>query len=306
MNENRAFQGIWIPRDIWLSIHLSVFDKILLAEIDSLDQSDNRHCFATNAYFSEFMGCSEKTITRSISNLTKTGLIKTSTTINDHGSLRTIESLIRQKITIPIVDGVSSECLEGDSQSVHTGDGQNVHHNNTDINNTREKEKSIPSQPKDSRTSTERIQLHQTSWNYRLIGPEDRWGIQNRCSEDSRNLLRVLDVYTDLEITKAMDNYQKCREDPGCDIIPYQSFVAFMSKGVEKYIGAKPADFKKFESHASQPDLVCEVCGRHYKRPTTITECYTCGNEFGHSENFESRTGMSIAEWKGKNEKTSV
>ena len=49
MKENRDFKGVWIPKEIWLNTDLSIIEKVLLVEIDSLDNSD-RGCFASNEY----------------------------------------------------------------------------------------------------------------------------------------------------------------------------------------------------------------------------------------------------------------
>ena len=73
-NPKREFKGIWIPREVWLNRELSYFEKILLAEIDSLD-GDN-HCYASNAYFCEFFNCKERVIREAISRLKKLGYVK--------------------------------------------------------------------------------------------------------------------------------------------------------------------------------------------------------------------------------------
>lgn len=57
----RQFKGIWIPADIWLSNDLSIGEKVLLAEIDSLEDSE-KGFFASNAYLSKFFGLTERRI----------------------------------------------------------------------------------------------------------------------------------------------------------------------------------------------------------------------------------------------------
>jgi len=74
VNEKRQFLGIWIPREIYLNNDLSWTDKILLVEIESLD--NERGCFASNDYFAEFLGCTKTTISTSISKLKKLGFVK--------------------------------------------------------------------------------------------------------------------------------------------------------------------------------------------------------------------------------------
>ena len=73
---DRDFKGIWIPKEIWLNENLSIVEKALLAEIDSLD-NDN-HCTAGNEYFTKFFGVSESTITRAITHLKELGFIESS------------------------------------------------------------------------------------------------------------------------------------------------------------------------------------------------------------------------------------
>jgi len=63
----RGFKGIWIPKEIWLTKELNFQEKLLLAEIDSLD--NERGCIASNFYFSEFFKISERQISIYISNL---------------------------------------------------------------------------------------------------------------------------------------------------------------------------------------------------------------------------------------------
>lgn len=73
-NENRGFRGIWIPAHIWLDERLGSLDKIILAEIDSLDNGE-KGCFATNKSLADFCKCSERKITESISLLKSIGYL---------------------------------------------------------------------------------------------------------------------------------------------------------------------------------------------------------------------------------------
>ncbi len=75
---NRAFKGIWISADIWLNPDLSVMEKILLAEIDSLD--NDLGCWASNAHFSQFMGVGKCRISQLIASLKDKNLITISYT----------------------------------------------------------------------------------------------------------------------------------------------------------------------------------------------------------------------------------
>ena len=55
---NRDFKGVWIDKSIWLDKNLSATEKVILAEIDSLNNENG--CYASNNYFAEFCQCSEK------------------------------------------------------------------------------------------------------------------------------------------------------------------------------------------------------------------------------------------------------
>jgi hypothetical protein len=74
MKENRDFKGVWIPKEIWLNTDLSIIEKVLLVEIDSLDNSD-RGCFASNEYLASFVQLSEGRVANIIVDLKKRGFI---------------------------------------------------------------------------------------------------------------------------------------------------------------------------------------------------------------------------------------
>ena len=70
----RDFKGIWIPKEVWESNELSIMEKVLFVEIHSLD--NERGCYASNRYFSEFFGVSERQIQNVIGSLKGKGFIK--------------------------------------------------------------------------------------------------------------------------------------------------------------------------------------------------------------------------------------
>lgn len=71
-DNSRAFKGIWIPAEIWLHPGLSLIEKTMWAEIDSLS---NPECFASNAYLQEFFGLGERRVQEIISKLRSLGLV---------------------------------------------------------------------------------------------------------------------------------------------------------------------------------------------------------------------------------------
>ena len=70
----RDFKGVWIPREIWLDNRLNALDKVILTEIDSLDQTE-RGCYASNKHIAEFCQCSETKVSTAISKLIKLGYL---------------------------------------------------------------------------------------------------------------------------------------------------------------------------------------------------------------------------------------
>ncbi|WP_203234332.1 helix-turn-helix domain-containing protein [Burkholderia mayonis] len=74
MTQQRKFQGVWIPADLWLDRTMSITEKVMLAEIDSLEDKE-RGCYASNAYFAEFFGLSISRVSEIISSLAAKKLV---------------------------------------------------------------------------------------------------------------------------------------------------------------------------------------------------------------------------------------
>lgn len=72
--EERDFKGIRIPKEVYLDKRLNANEKILLAEIDSLDWDE--HCFAWDDYFSEFMNCGRNYIQKILGHLKELWYVK--------------------------------------------------------------------------------------------------------------------------------------------------------------------------------------------------------------------------------------
>lgn len=73
--DDRKFDGVWIPREIWLDERLSALDKVILVEIHSLDNGEE-HCHAGNDYLAEFCQCSTSKVSKAVSKLIELGFIK--------------------------------------------------------------------------------------------------------------------------------------------------------------------------------------------------------------------------------------
>jgi hypothetical protein len=69
-NKERDFKGVWIKKEIWLNQNLTLIEKVLIVEIDSLDNSQ-KGCFASNEYLAKFVNLSEGRVANIISDLKK-------------------------------------------------------------------------------------------------------------------------------------------------------------------------------------------------------------------------------------------
>lgn len=93
----REFKGVWIDKTIWLDSRLNALDKIILVEIDSLDNEETG-CFASNQYLAEFCQCSERKITEAISKLIKLNYIYVK---SFNGRTRMLGSRLAKFATLP-------------------------------------------------------------------------------------------------------------------------------------------------------------------------------------------------------------
>lgn len=140
---SRDFRGIFIPREIWLDKTLSMTEKCLLMEIDSLDV-DGGGCFASNTYLAEFLGASEKTVSRGIKVLSDRGLIAVESKKTKIGTDR----IMRSKVKNPLV-----KMSTPPGQNVQDPTGQNVPHSiNPSLGNLRDLGEKNPQTPKGDST----------------------------------------------------------------------------------------------------------------------------------------------------------
>ena len=74
MEQQREFKGVWIEKEIWLDKRLNALEKVILTEINSLDNEETG-CFASNQYLAEFCQCSETKVSTAIKKLIELGYI---------------------------------------------------------------------------------------------------------------------------------------------------------------------------------------------------------------------------------------
>ena len=88
---NRDFKGVWIPKEIWLNEELTLLEKIIFVEIDSLDNEN--HCTAGNEYFATFCGCSESKVSKAIKKLKELEMIEELSFDGRHRKIRVVKSI---------------------------------------------------------------------------------------------------------------------------------------------------------------------------------------------------------------------
>lgn len=85
----RDFKGVWIPKEIWLDDRLTALEKVILAEIDSLDTDEYGGCIAGNDYLAEFCQCSANKVALAVSKLKEIGYIEL---VSFDGRIRKLKS----------------------------------------------------------------------------------------------------------------------------------------------------------------------------------------------------------------------
>ena len=134
--EERQFKGIWIPKEIWITDELSLQEKVVLVEIDSLDD-DEKGCYASNKYFANFFKLTNGRVSQIIKQLQEKGYIDVS--YNYQGKEIT-ERVIR--IKKPPYPEVFNKLNRGIKYS-KGGYLENYKESNIDINNINNKKKEI-------------------------------------------------------------------------------------------------------------------------------------------------------------------
>lgn len=147
MEQERDFKGVWIPKAVWLDRRLSALDKMILTEIDSL-ASEERGCFASNAYIADFCQCSEAKVTKSISLLIKLGYLYVA---SFNGRQRELKSRLSKNIYEAESENVSgcsvkntrqgSKFYEAESENLRESKLDNKQDNNIFNNNSQKENK---------------------------------------------------------------------------------------------------------------------------------------------------------------------
>jgi hypothetical protein len=120
---NRDFKGVWIPKEIWIDKDLTWMEKLLLVEINSLDNTEG--CYASNQYFGEFFNLSGSRISEIVNSLVEKKYI-TSTLIYEGLQVK------KRVLKTNLVFGKPKGCI----RDTEGGYSEKAKDNNTLINNT--------------------------------------------------------------------------------------------------------------------------------------------------------------------------
>jgi len=91
MSLPRDFKGIWIPKELWLDHRLSIFEKCVIAEIDSLDCGED-HCYASNDYLAELFNVKVAKLRDAVYRLKELGFLSQ---ISFNGRTRVLKSHLK-------------------------------------------------------------------------------------------------------------------------------------------------------------------------------------------------------------------
>ncbi|MEK3531436.1 helix-turn-helix domain-containing protein [Lactobacillus crispatus] len=131
---NRKFEGVWVPAEYWLDENLTIMEVVLITEIDSLDGENG--CFASNKHFADFLGVTSGRASQLITDLKEKGYIQATYTTNNNVTQRIIR--VVNKFNTPVkklnrgiknTKGVFKKCVTSNTSS-------NTSNSNTDSNSS--------------------------------------------------------------------------------------------------------------------------------------------------------------------------
>lgn len=159
----RKFEGVWIPAELYLNEELSWSEKILLIEINSLDNSE-RGCFASNKYLGDFLKISEGSCANMISKLKRKGYIQQVFFDGRNRGLKVHKNMNSAFISKNEASQKDESYLHKNMKSASQKDEHNSIDNNIVNNKEREQKKShTPSQKKLSFPKKEKDQKEKSS-----------------------------------------------------------------------------------------------------------------------------------------------
>lgn len=211
----RDFKGIWIPKEIWLDDDLNATDKIIFAEIDSLDVDDSDGCYASNEYLSNFCKCSITKVSTSISKLIGLGYVRV---IKSDGRKRWLKTCL-SKFESQNGENKKSEIQEMKERNIPSKKVDKNTDNNS-LSSERASE-SVPPQPKRQSRKKEANELFERIWKLypKKLG-------KGKISDTQK--LKLLEIGYD-ELERAIHRY--CQYNKDKDKQYWQNGSTFFNSG---------------------------------------------------------------------------
>jgi hypothetical protein len=124
----RTFKGVWIEAAIWLSEEICPLAKMMLAEIDALD--DGEGCFASDKWFAKQFRVSERRITQMMTALRQLKLVKT---LKFNGRRRWIRSVFwrsKELSRTEIYFGAGPKYISGQDRNIFRTESTSINNKN--------------------------------------------------------------------------------------------------------------------------------------------------------------------------------
>jgi uncharacterized phage protein (TIGR02220 family) len=224
--QERAFKGVWIPKEIWLNPHLSLQEKAVLVEIDSFC-SHYESCYASNEHFAKFIQVGERRIQKILKSLEDKGFIEREI-IYKKGTKEIEKRFLRVR------EGWRTKVHRGSEQKFVRGSEQKFADNNTYKNNTNN---SILSDSSSDHVSKIIAYLNEKA------------GTSYRPSTSKTKKLihaRMVEGFTLEDFKQVIDT--KCSEWQGTNMAKYLRPETLFGTKFEGYLNEKPQEQKPADS----------------------------------------------------------
>jgi len=175
--EERGFKGVWIPAYIYLDPNLSALEKLLIIEIDSLDNDEEKGCRASNEYLAKFIGKSPGTTKNMITKLKKNGYIEQCYFDGRNRGLRVLKSASWSHVY------VRAGCTDSCEQDARIRASSETHVASYSVKNNSSKNKSKKEQKSVSDILAEKVIFFLNEMTGRRFRPEGKTMLFARCRE---------------------------------------------------------------------------------------------------------------------------
>ena len=119
---DRNFQGIWIPKSVYLNTEVNWYAKILFLEIHSFTEN-GKECYMSNRYIASFLKISQRQVSRYITELKTIGWIEE---VSFDGRRRFLRSAL--EFSFRTVEPATTKVSKQHGQFLRGSNDKNVHH----------------------------------------------------------------------------------------------------------------------------------------------------------------------------------